>query len=257
MALESNTLDWPGKSHHAPSREELRKWRVTVVLQAFQNLASSFHLPPTRITLKEILKESGARKALNDLGNRAEAVSRVDIEQVLENTLPIVPLLPRSYPHPHEGARRIQRRQARNRPRKIRRWADELEKALRVDQDRSQAALDKGSPPGASSEDFAQLPDKLRQYAEFLDERLSHTRLVSYGSRNPQLRAAVLLSTFIKAATGRFGDIQFAVLLQSAFHASRKEPPSWIDRLNLERKRQAKRLKRLWEMSLPSQASLR
>ena len=253
MALESDPLDWPWKPNHSPSPEELQKWRVTVVFQALRKLMSSFHLPPPRITLREILKESREREALNDLLTEAQRLSGVDIRPALESALLTIPLLPKRY----RRASRSQRRQARNLPTRIRKWADELEKTLPVEGDRSQAALDKGRSLVASFKDFVQLPNKLRQYADFLDEKSSHTRLVSYGSRNPQLRAADLLSAFFRTATGRFQDSRLAVLLASAFIASGKEPPNWIDRLTLERTRQSKRLKRLLQMAFPSKVSPR
>jgi len=251
MALESDPLDWPWKPNHSPSREDLQKWRVTVVLQAFRNLARYFPLPPTRITLRDILRDSVARKAFDDLLNRSQTVSGVDFRRVLEKALLTIPLLPGRYPR----TLRSRRRQALDFPTRVRNWADELEQVLKVVG--SQAGLDKGKSSGASSKHFAQLPRNMRQCARFLDERLSHTRMVSYGSRNPQLRTAILLSTFIKVATGRFGDTRFAVLLESAFLAFGEEPPSWIERLNLERKRQAMSLKRLWEKTFRPRVFLR
>ena len=249
MTLESDNSDGARMPSRAPSPDEVHKWRVNTVLEAFRTLVTSFHLSPTRIELADILKKAGARQALNNLQKSAQMPSGEDVARVLEITLPIITALPRRYPRTRKTARRSQRREARNRPTHIRKWADELEKWLKEVRSRSGDALVLGKRPSPSGADFLQLPEQLRACAEFLQQSLVSATLLSYGSRNPQIKSAVLLSSFIKAVTGKYRDEQLAVLLESAFYAAKKAPPNWIDRLTLERTRRRRVIKRLFEKS--------
>jgi len=251
MTVESVSPRGARMPSRAPSPDEVQKWRVNAVVESLRKLATFFHLSPTGIKLTDILKEEGTRQAFDNLQKSAQ-MAGVDIAPVLEITLPIITALPQSYPRTRKAARRSQRREARNRPTLMRKWADELEKWLQEARSRSDDAHDNGRQPSPSGADFVQLPEKLRACADFLQQRLVFLTVLSYGSRNPQIRSAVFLSSFVKAVTGRYADTQLAVLLESAFEAAKKDPPSWIDRLTLERTRRRRVIKRLFDKWLSS-----
>ena len=228
-------------------RRSLVRDQARDVIRALCKLRRDFQLPSTKITLTDVSKEQVAQKALDDLLCRAREQTGADIRRVLKIALLTIPLLPTRYRRPPKGVLRSQRRQGRSLSGRIRKWADELEDVWqREERKRRQAALDEGDPtPAALLEGFVQLPESLRQYADYRDEKLFHTRLVDDLGPNLQIRVAVLLSSFVERATGRHLYTQLSRLLDSAFRTSGKESPDWIGRLGLERRREAKRVTRL------------
>jgi len=246
MTVESVNLGIAGMPSRAPSPDEIQKWRVNTVVESLRNLATNFHLSPTGIKLTDILKEEGARQAFDNLQKSAQ-MAGVDVAPVLEITLAIITALPPHYPRMRKDARRSQRREAHNRPTQVGEWAKELEKWLKEVTSCSGGDFVSGKRPSPSVADFLQLPEELRACANFLQQKLESATLLSYGSRNPQIRSAVLLSNLIKAVTGRYGDKQLASLLASAFIAAKKDHPSWIVRLTLERTRQRRVIERLFK----------
>lgn len=229
-------------------RRSLVRGQAQDLIRALRKLRRDFGLPSTKITLTDISKEQVVQKALDDLLCRAGEQTGVDIRPVIKIALLTIPLLPTRAGRLPKGVLRSQQRHARNLSSRIRRWADELEDVWqREEHKRRQGALDEGGPtPAALLEEFAQLPERLRRYADFRDEKLFHSRLFGGLGPNPQIRAAVMLSTFVERATGRFGDKELAELLASAFDTSRKPRPSWIERLALERSRMQKRQIPFW-----------
>jgi hypothetical protein len=85
----------------------------------------------------------------------------------------------------------------------------------------------------------------MNAFAEDLERMYLHTRSVNLGHPNPGVRAALYVGSFLKEATGRYCDTDFARLLNAAFCAIRRSAPDWIWRLALERHRDQKR-RRSW-----------
>ena len=96
------------------------------------------------------------------------------------------------------------------------------------------------------------LPRELHWGAEALKTAASHTRTVKLrtDSPNPQVRLAMYIAGWLEACTGRKHYERLRGLVEAAFAAAdaERQPPKWIDRLEIEMNRKMKR-RRLWGKS--------
>jgi len=127
---------------------------------------------------------------------------------------------------------------------KLRRLADELERAWSDDRERRRTYVDRSGEQNK----YDRLADLLRDCARFREDMYRSTRLVKSSTHpNPQLRMAQYVSNFFLIVSGKRPYVDLSLLFNAAFQAANKPVPKWVDptRLRLETHRRAHRFKRI------------
>lgn len=229
-------------------RITLRDWE-----HALTDAKRIFELPEPRVTLADLLQQEGAHESFGKLRDRVLHLTGTDITSVLGRSLQLIPTLPIRDPQEPAKIRRSAYRNSRGLNLKLRRLADELEKAWRRERERRNFYLDHSG----ERNNYDGLADLLRDCARFREAMYRRTRLVKSTTHpNPQLRMAQYVANFFFFIFGKRPYVDLALLFDAAFRAAGKPVPKWADpgRLRLEDYRRARRFQRIYGLNLSKRA---
>ena len=164
----------------------------------------------------------------------ALARQRDALRRVLELGLQVIVSLPSEYPCPRDG-KALDGKAQKSLISALRRRSEEVCDAADDDVIRAKLELLSAVPK------LKELSSAMQSAAEVLDSvaRMKVIK-VRQGSPNPQVRFALYLVNWIKTCASRPNYAVLADLIQAAFYASKKEPPAWTNRLEIEMNREIK-----------------
>jgi len=221
----------------------LRDWECSL-----DETEKFFELPARPVTLADILQQGGARESFNRQRSRVLRLTGTDITPVFGRSLQIIPMLPIRDPQEPAKIRRSAYRNSRSLNLKLRRLADELEKAWRGERERRIFYVDRSG----ERNEYDGLPDLLRDCARFREMIYGRTRIAKgVAPPNPQLRMAQYVANSFLIILGKRPYVDLALLFDAAFRAANKSVPKWVDprRLRLEDYRRARRFQRIYGLT--------
>ena len=223
-------------------KDLLREWE-----HVLDETKRFFKLPDAQVTLADILKKRGARESFARQRDRVLHLTGTNITSVLGRSLQIIPMLPIRDPQKPAKIRRSAHRNLRSLNLKLRRLADELERAWSEERERRRFSVDRSG----DQNNYDGLADLLRECARFREIMYGCTRRVKSSTHpNPQLRMAQYVANrFLILKKRPYADL--ALLFDAAFEAAGKPVPKWVDptRLRLEGYRRAQRFRRIYGLN--------
>lgn len=211
----------------------LRDWQA-----ALEDMERTFKLPkvgqPNTLKYEE---EHIVESLVGRVIRETKGATKAELKRLLLRSLQILPLLPNRDPGSPEK-RRSEARNLRNLSARMRRWADELQRAWMLEHERQRVFLE----ARGLRESFRRLPELLRDYADLREKMYAHTR-VRYLNPNPQLRWTQYILNFFYIVTDKRPYGSMADLIDAAFSSAGKTTPAWADRERLaqEMRRRARR----------------